>query len=42
VNEGRAKAPLPAEVRDLLRDSYRDEIRRFGRLIDRDLASWLA
>jgi hypothetical protein len=42
VNEGRAKAPLPAEVRELLRDTYRDEIRRFAGLIDRDLGSWLA
>jgi hypothetical protein len=41
VNEGRAKVPMPDAVARLLRETYRDEVTRFARLIGRDLGSWL-
>jgi hypothetical protein len=41
VNEGRAKHPMPEPVARLLRETYRDEVTRFARLIGRDLGGWL-
>lgn len=35
------KPPLPAEVGDSLRDTYRDDILKLQGLIDRDLSKWL-
>jgi hypothetical protein len=41
VNEGRAKQPMPEAAARMLRETYRDEVTRFARLIGRDLGSWL-